>query len=292
MTGRRTGQPSWLPHRDERETTVPWPPGVAAACPHRGPGRPGRLLLGQSVQGHRPEHGPDPDRDRQRRQRDDLRYEAKRSDLDKERAEARVVLRAGPGCTAGQRTAGQGRQVSGQGRPRQPAAGDPAPAAAGRRRRTAAVLLHEPDAGRREPGHELRQVQGQADQQGHAEDDLCRRRGRGRGDRGTRRDQTVPREPGEVPGRRGQDPEGRAPVRATGNRQDAARPGSSRRGGGAVLLDFRLRLRRDVRRRRREPRPGPVRAGQDQRTRDHLRGRDRRRRTPPRRRPRRRARRA
>ncbi len=39
------------------------------------------------------------------------------------------------------------------------------------------VLLHEPDAGRRQPGHELRQVQGQAGQQGHPEDHV---RGRGR----------------------------------------------------------------------------------------------------------------
>ena len=62
--------------------------------------------------------------------------------------------------------------------------------------------------------------------------------------------------------------------------------------GRAVLLDLRLRLRRDVRRCRRLPRARPVRAGQGQRPRDHLRRRDRRRRPPPRRRPGRRPRRA
>jgi hypothetical protein len=53
-----------------------------------------------------------------------------------------------------------------------------------------------------------------------------------------------------------------------------------------------LGLRRDVRRRRREPRARPLRAGQEERALHHLHRRDRRRRPPPRRRPRRRARRA
>ncbi len=64
------------------------------------------------------------------------------------------------------------------------------------------------------------------------------------------------------------------------------------RGRGAVLLDLGVRLRRDVRRRRRRPRSRPVRAGEGERSGDHLHGRDRRRRPPPRRRHGRRPRRA
>src|ERR1022692_3834197 len=63
------------------------------------------------------------------------------------------------------------------------------------------------------------------------------------------------------------------------------------RGERAVLLDLRLRLRRDVRGRRRFARARPLRAGQEERPVHHLHRRDRRRRTPPRRGPRRRARR-
>ena len=88
------------------------------------------------------------------------------------------------------------------------------------------------------------------------------------------------------------DPDRRAALRAAGHRQDAARPRRRRRGGRAVLLDLRLGLRRDVRRRRRLARPRPVRAGQAEQPLHHLHGRDRRRRPSPRRRPRRRARRA
>ena len=62
--------------------------------------------------------------------------------------------------------------------------------------------------------------------------------------------------------------------------------------GVPVLLDLRLGLRRDVRRRRRQPRARPVRAGQAELALHHLHGRDRRRRPPPRRRPGRRPRRA
>ena len=50
-------------------------------------------------------------------------------------------------------------------------------------------------------------------------------------------------------------PEGRAALRPAGHRQDAARARRRRRGGRAVLLDLRLGLRRDVRRRRRLARP-------------------------------------
>ena len=59
--------------------------------------------------------------------------------------------------------------------------------------------------------------------------------------------------------------------------------GARRRGRGrrAVLLDLRFRLRRDVRRRGREPRARPLRAGQEGKPRHHLRRRDRRGRPPP-----------
>ena len=118
----------------------------------------------------------------------------------------------------------------------------------------------------------------------------CRRRRRGR--RGTRRDPGLPAEPGPLPGAGREDPEGRAAVRPARHRQDAAGPGRRRRGRRAVLHDLRVRLRRDVRRCRRQPGPRPVRAGQDQRAGDHLRRRDRRRRPAPRRRHGRRSRRA
>jgi cell division protease FtsH len=62
--------------------------------------------------------------------------------------------------------------------------------------------------------------------------------------------------------------------------------------GVAFFSDQRLGLRRDVRRRRREPRARPVRAGQEERAVHHLHRRDRRGRSPPRHRPGRRSRRA
>ena len=153
-------------------------------------------------------------------------------------------------------------------------------------------LPHQPDAGRRLEGHELRQEPRQAHGRRLAQDHVQGRRGRRRGRRGTARDQGVPREPQEVPGARRAHPEGRAAVRAARHRQDAAGARSRGRGGRAVLLDLRLRLRRDVRRRRRLARARPVRAGQAERALHHLHGRDRRRRTPSRRRPGRRSRRA
>ena len=99
---------------------------------------------------------------------------------------------------------------------------------------------------------QLRQVQGQAGHQGHA-----RRR---RSPTSPGADEAVEElqeikeflaGAGQVPGDRRQDPQGRAAVRPARHRQDAARPRGRRRGRRAVLLDLRLRLRRDVRRRRR-----------------------------------------
>ena len=56
-------------------------------------------------------------------------------------------------------------------------------------------------------------------------------------------------------------PRGVLLVRPSGHGQDAARTRRRRRGGRAVLHHLRLRLRRDVRRRRRVARARPVRAG-------------------------------
>ena len=151
---------------------------------------------------------------------------------------------------------------------------------------------HEPDAGRRLQGDELRQEPRQADVRRLAQDHVQGRGRRRRGGGGAPGDQGVPREPEEVPGPRRAHPQGRPALRPPGHRQDAAGPGRGRRGRCAVLLDLRLRLRRDVRRRRREPRPRPVRAGQAELALHHLHGRDRRRRPPSRRRHGRRPRRA
>jgi hypothetical protein len=82
----------------------------------------------------------------------------------------------------------------------------------------------------------------------------------------------------EVPEARRPHPPRRAARRPARHRQDAARQGHRRRGRRAVLLDLRLRLRRDVRRRRREPRARPVQAGPAQLALHHLPRRDRRRR--------------
>ena len=121
-------------------------------------------------------------------------------------------------------------------------------------------------------------------QQGPAEGHVRRRRRPRRSGRGARGDQGVPRVAGEVPADGREDPEGRAALRPARHRQDAARQGGRRRGRRAVLLDQRLRLRRDVRRRRRVARARPLRAGEGRGARDRVRRRDRRRRPSPRRR--------
>ena len=64
---------------------------------------------------------------------------------------------------------------------------DPAQLPADHHPGRAVPVLLQPDAGRRLAGHAVRQVQGQADQQGHPEDDVRRRRRRRRGGRGARR---------------------------------------------------------------------------------------------------------
>ena len=112
-------------------------------------------------------------------------------------------------------------------------------------------VLPQRHAGRRQPGHAVRQGQGQAVEQGPAQGHLRRRRRLRRGGRGAPRDQGVPPEPGQVPGHRRQDPQGRPAGRPARHRQDPAGPGRRRRGRRPVLLHLGLRLRRDVRRRRR-----------------------------------------
>ena len=90
----------------------------------------------------------------------------------------------------------------------------------------------------------------------------------------------------------GKIPKGVLLVGPPGTGKTLARARDRRRGQCAVLHDLRLGLRRDVRRRRRQPRARHVRAGQEERALHHLHRRDRRGRPPSRRRPRRRQRRA
>ena len=90
---------------------------------------------------------------------------------------------------------------------------------------------------------------------------------------------------GRIPARRA---DGRKPW----HRQDAAGQGHCGRGQGAVLLDLRIGLRRDVRRRGRGARARHVRAGEEERAVHRVHRRNRRGRPAARRRPRRRQRRA
>ena len=100
------------------------------------------------------------------------------------------------------------------------------------------------------------------------------------------------RDPVQVPEARRPHPARRADGRQPRHRQDAARARDRRRSQSAVLLDLRLRLRRDVRRRRRGARARHVRAGEEARAVHRVHRRDRRGRPPARRGPRRRQRRA
>ena len=153
-------------------------------------------------------------------------------------------------------------------------------------------IPHELCAGWRLACHELREIPGQATVGRLAQSHVPRRGRSRRGRRGAARDQGVPREPQEVPGARRAHPQGRAALRPARHRQDAAGACGRRRGRRAVLLDLRLRLRRDVRRRGRVTSARPVRAGQAELSLHHLHGRDRRSRAAPRRGSRRRPRRA
>ncbi len=124
------------------------------------------------------------------------------------------------------------------------------------------------------------------------EGDVQGRRRRRRSEGRAAGDHRVPARAAEVPEARRPHPEGRAAHGVARHGQDAARARGRRRSERPVLLDQRLGLRRDVRRRRRVARARPVRAGQEERALHHLHRRDRRRRPSPRRGPRRRTRRA
>ena len=75
------------------------------------------------------------------------------------------------------------------------------------------------------------------------------------------------KDPGKFQKLGGKIPKGVLMVGSPGHRQDAAGARDRRRGQGAVLHDLRLRLRRDVRRRRRLARARHVRAGEEARAR-------------------------
>ncbi|WP_444679428.1 ATP-dependent metallopeptidase FtsH/Yme1/Tma family protein [Halomonas sp. E19] len=127
-------------------------------------------------------------------------------------------------------------------------------------------VLHAPDAGRcRRQGRadELRQVQGQAALPRPDQDHLrrCRRLRRGQG--GGRGAGRLPARSLQVPAPGRHHPPRCADGGPAGYRQDAAGQVHRRRGQGAVLLDLRLRLRRDVRRRGCLARARHVRAGQE-----------------------------
>ena len=161
----------------------------------------------------------------------------------------------------------------------------------------AAVLgsldLHDPaDAGRRRQGDGIRQVEGEAFDRGAGARDVRGRRGRRRGQGGPAGDRRIPSRPAEVPEARRAHPARRAAGRPSGHRQDADRSRRRGRSQCAVLHDFRFRLRRNVRGRRRKPRARHVRAGEEERALHHLHRRNRCCRSPPRRRAWRRQRRA
>ena len=78
------------------------------------------------------------------------------------------------------------------------------------------------------------------------------------------------REPQKFQKLGGRIPKGVLLIGPPGHRQDAAGARHRRRSQRAVLLHLRFGLRRDVRRRGREPRARPVRAGQEERALHHL----------------------
>jgi hypothetical protein len=100
--------------------------------------------------------------------------------------------------------------------------------------------------------------------------DVQRRGGDRRGQAGADRARRVPAGPDPVHTARGADATRGAPVRPTGNRQDA--PGARGGWGGrrSVLSDLGLDVRRDDRRRGRRPRARPVHEGEGGRSGDHL----------------------
>ena len=144
------------------------------------------------------------------------------------------------------------------------------------------------DARRGRQGARLRQVARKTSGGGARPRHVRRRRRRRRSQTGPAGDRRIPARPGQIPAPRRPHPARRAAGRPSGHRQDADRARGRRRSQRALLHDFRLRLRRDVRRRRRLARARYVRAGQEERALHHLHRRNRCGRPSSRRRPRRR----
>ena len=137
-------------------------------------------------------------------------------------------------------------------------------------------------------GDRLRQVARETAHRGAWPRDVRGCRGRRRGQAGPAGDRRIPARPRQIPAARRQDSARRAARRPARHRQDADRARGRGRSQRAVLHDLGLRLRRDVRRRRRLARARHVRAGEEERALHHLHRRNRRGRPPSRRRPRRR----
>ena len=144
------------------------------------------------------------------------------------------------------------------------------------------------DAGRRRQGDGLWQVARQDADRSAWPRHVRRRRRRRRGQAGSAGDRRIPARPRKVPAPRRTDSARRAAGRPSRHRQDADRARGRGRSQRAVLHHLGFRLRRDVRRRRRSPRPRHVRAGQEERALHHLHRRNRRGRPSSRRRSRRR----
>ena len=130
------------------------------------------------------------------------------------------------------------------------------------------ALREQPGRRRRTDGDRPQQGQGLC--RDRHQDDVQGRRRRRRSQGGAAGDRRFSEEPERLRPARGAHAEGRAAGRPAGHRQDAARPGGRGRGRRAVLLDQRLGVRRDVRRRRRRAGARPVRAGAQEGAGDHL----------------------
>ena len=130
---------------------------------------------------------------------------------------------------------------------------------------------------------QLRQVEGETHHEGHAQDDVRRRRGIDEAIEELGEIKEFLQQPAKFQAVGAKIPKGVLLYGQPGHRQDAAGPRRRRRGGRPLLLDLRLGLRRDVRRRRRQPCPRPVQPGEGERPGDRLHRRDRRRRPAPRR---------
>ena len=172
------------------------------------------------------------------------------------------------------------RQGHGRGR-RQPgaAAAQPARPAGPDRHPLHAAAPEQPPG---QPDGRLHQAPGRVPAGGEDAGHLRRGGRRGRGQAGARGGGDIPQVTGNLhPAGRAHAP--RHPAgRASRHGQDAALASGGRRGRGALLLDERLGLRRDVRGRRRRPRARPLQARQEELTLHRIPGRDRRPGTPPR----------